>query len=334
MKAVIRLVRLGVVAMAFMSCDAGSAVARVTPEAFLASAPAAPQDCCDLPFADKAAFLAKVERLLAGLEDEIAKKRDETQAYMEERADDVKRHHLARTGISESEAERLSQAGEAEQLAVAEAYLQQHYNISIADVKKLEGMSEEQQAAWAQSHAGQMMSQAQAGTHKGQSGRAELQALASLAQEQQDIVARLTDGANRVAAQFAELENDPEAQRIRETEIMPLEARMMAMIGAGGQRAEAEMDRVRRELKDKKRAYCARYYPRHRAAYHSYLAFVKGSLPAYHRLESLQAAALGRQAGIAGSLAAPGTGGLEAVHDYVRKLREVFTYDLRTDMDM
>lgn len=312
----------------------GQVPAQDTPEAFLALLPPFPDNCCTLTQAEKDAYLEEVDASLDGLDAEIDRRKGDSEADAVRHRGDIRKQQLDKSGFSVQDAQRLETAGEAGQMAVAEKMLASRYNLSMDELDSLKDMSEEEQAAWAQANAAKLMAAAQSGTSALPAQKAESDPLFQQAQEQKTLLETLAEDAAEIGGLFAELENDPMEKAIRENEIMPLETKVGSMIGAVGESEGAELDRLSDELRSRKRAYCERFFPRYRAALDSYLGSIRSHLPTYHRLEQLQAKSLEQQTGVDRSIMEPGLMGMEAVREYVGRLRDLFRYDLRTAREM
>jgi hypothetical protein len=180
-----------------------------TPEELLASLPAPPGNSCQASPAEKEIHVSTVDRIIDDIDEEIDKRRaiaerplgNETMAAL-----------AARHGLSQEDLARVAsgqELTEAEKEALADKMLNQKHNISMAEARQLQKMSEQAREAWARAYAAELMADIEAGQAETQDKPQAAQASGELLAELMSLGQTLKAEEQRFQQQLAELDQDP-----------------------------------------------------------------------------------------------------------------------------
>jgi hypothetical protein len=308
-------------------CFASFAFAQTTPESYLQTMPAPPQNVCNLKAADKKSYLTAVHDIIDKMDKDIRQRKKASQAYVDANRDKIAANMMTRAGQPGMLPPKSGKMTKEERKAMA-AQMMQQYGVTPEDTKKLKKMSKEEKTAWALAHSADAATKAQADPQQHQDTRQQAKLIYNLQMEQKEIHERIEAGRAGFTNRLRLLAQSSEA--VKSKEVDPLQRKASSLSGAVISKAqEAIIDQVNSQLRDAQKRYCETFAPQYLAIVDEYLAYVKTSLPDYLRLEEIMAKT---QLGLDHPIDANnGLFGIQALRDYASLLTDVFKYNLLSE---
>jgi hypothetical protein len=180
-----------------------------TPEELLNSLPAPPGNSCQTSPAEKETYVSAVDRVIDEIDEEIDKRRAIAERPLGNEAMAVL---AAQYGLSQEELARVAggqELTEAEKEALADKMLNQKYDISMAEARQVQKMSEQAREAWARAYAAGLMADIEAGQAETPDKPEAAQAPGELLAEMMSLGQTLKAEEQRLQQQLAELDQDP-----------------------------------------------------------------------------------------------------------------------------
>jgi hypothetical protein len=284
-----------------------AAAPAVAPGAFLGELPPLPADACRASQPQKSAYLRSVEALVHRIDAEQARRAKETRAKRDALLPAARQQRLDAAGLGPADQETLKHGTHEEKQALA--------------MRMLRG---------------------EAGKGGGLPAGPDLAALQRQAQEQRRLQAErqpldraIAEEQLRFAEELQQIDRDPEARDLRDSQLPPLYRRLDELTGAGegpgaggSAAARASVQAQIRALEDR---YCERLSTRQLGVLSRYLGTTKREVDDAARIEKLRARQVRGATGMAGEVEEPGAQGVGLVRTYAGHLRSVFKYDIRRE---
>ncbi len=316
-----------IAAMLFTSV---AVTAQQAPEAFLAQAPAVPQNICAMSGEQRSEFLDKVKILSQQLDVEIEKREQQNQTWAEANQAKIEQNALDKTGLTQADLAKLqnNNLSEAEEQAIINKAMQQQYGMSMDEAQKLAAMSPKEQEAWAAAQATQMQAQAKTNPAAARQTGAQKNSkeMSELVQERQALILKLTDKATALQKEFQKLEDDAQYSDLAK-EVARLKKEVGSRMGASGSAKEvAEMNQLQNQLKAKQDEYCKTYSSRQVHLVSNDYSYVKTSMPDNYRIEEITKQLTALQTGVDTKGISNDMAALVSVKNYLGVLEKVFKY--------
>jgi len=304
--------------------------AQTGPEAFLKKVPAMPKDSCGITKAAMESFTQTIASLIDEAESQISllNKQINAQAKTNEAAaKEAAMKQMSQYGLSAEEMNKLknSKMTAADKQALANKVLQQQTNMSMGEVQNLSKMSEAGKKAYAEAYATEAMANAQANP-KQQKGNENAKNTYELLSAQQAIMAKITANSQKIGNLYAAIENDPSGKEML-MKISTWHNKLMSMTGVDYGQGK-KMDSLSVLIKNEQSRYCDKFTPKYRAALRQHESIVKSSLPDFQRLGEIIAEITKAQTGIVTPPESTAIGGMEAITEYLGKLKKAYQFKL------
>lgn len=137
---------------------------------------------------------------------------------------------------------------------------------------------------------------------------------------------KITVNSQKIGNQYAAIENDPSGQEMLK-KIETWHNKLMSMTGVDYGQGK-KMDSLSVLIKNEQIKYCNKFTPKYRAALRLHLAILKSSLPDYQRLGEITSELTKAQAGIAIPPESKEIATLEALKEYLGKLKDANKFKL------
>lgn len=309
---------------------ASFAFAQDTPETLLALVPSSPAQSCGTKTAQKTAFLSSLNDSISKMDAEIKRGNKETNTNVKQNEKKIEAKMGAQSGLSPTDVEKLKNMSPEERKAAVDKMMRDKYNVSLGDVQNLKNMTPEQRAAWAKGAGGSAMDKAQANPQQDKADIDKAKATVGRSKEVQDLYMKVSTRESEFRQQIYDLDNDPTAKAMLDTEIGPLAAKV-SQFRVGGEGSSAALTKEEESslqaLRAAKLRYCQKFSPKYNTIMSNYLTFLKTSLPDYRRLEEDQAANDKALYGADKPVTEQGLG-IKAIRNYAVLLKGIFKYDL------
>lgn len=318
-------------------CYSVIAMSQVTPEAFLGEIPALPANVCDGKLSDKTEYLTRVSDLSDKLKLEISRRKNETEENVKQNEGQMKANMAKKSGLSDAEIARLEngkELTETEKDAMVDRMLQQNHNMSMGDIKDMKSMSEEEKKAWAGKYAAGQMADARGNPDQVKAGQEQAGKTYQLASEQKMLLDKISAREENILKQYTELDHKASVLKVKlDQDINPLQKELSQINdGEGSTQADVEhAQRVLNQIHSFQVRYCEDITPQYHDVLNRNLISVKSALPDYYRLEEITAELTRIQTGVDAEMFRPGLMAMQAVHEYVKKLNEVYKFVLYED---
>ena len=199
-------------------CFTAVVSAQFVTEGYLRRAPALPKDSCNITKAKSDSFIGQVDILREEVKNAIGQmNRGSRQSAKvnEATAKQQAAQQMAQFGMSQEDMAKMKSGKMTadEKKALANKMMMQQTNISVDEMKATKGMTAEGEKAYSEALTTEMMASGQAGQIKS-SAPGNTPALASLVQEQQQIMGNLDPVPEDSPALYSSLENDAEGQQM------------------------------------------------------------------------------------------------------------------------
>ena len=245
--------------------------AQTTPEQFLQSVPALPNEICSLKQAEKESCIQKFEAFGDKIEAEIDRRNKSADKNAEDNAEAMKKGALKQAGFDEATIAQMENATPEQRKALADKMMQQQYNISMDDAQNLKNMTKEQREAWAAAHGAKVAADAQANPDKYKTQNTNSTELYKVTTEIQELNKKFKSKETEFQQRINTIINDPDAEK-RRVEIDGLQSKLTSM---GGEVSDAEakkMDEIAAQMKRLKSQYCAEFAPQYLVVVKDYMA--------------------------------------------------------------
>jgi REP element-mobilizing transposase RayT len=306
-----------------------------TPEAFLGDLPPLPPDGCHATRAEKAAYLQRVRTLMKMMDDEILRRYKETEAKKKALLPGIEQKRLADAGLSPADAERMKHGTPAERRAIADKMMQQQMNLSSADLESLKDMSPEARRAWALAYARELGAVNEADPQHKTKSDAKTKQVRDTMDTVRDLYG-LEQTVNTRRQKYEDVlkkvEDNPEAKAILQQQLPPLRSRYSSLIGVYTSKTATEMARLKPEIQALEDTYCSLLSPAQLRVLGEYLSAVKDAMNDMARLEKIRGEMIKTQSGLPADIAEPGGQAIRAIRQYLGHLRDIFKYDIRSEV--
>ncbi len=311
-------------------CFTAPVSAQFVTEGYLNKAPALPKESCDITFAQVENFTSQVNSLLTQVNDAIGqmnRSNKQSAKVNEAAAKQQAAQQMAQFGMSQEDMAKMKSGKMTaeEKKALANKMMMQQTNISVDEMKATKGMTAEGKKAYSEALTTEMMASGQSGQIKS-SAPGNAPALASLVQEQQQIMGNLSSRDQEFTTLYASLENNAEGQQMLK-KIETWKSKWSSMVGVDAGQGK-QMDSLRVLIKKEEIKYCDKFTPLYRDALRTHLAVIKSSLPDYRRLAEITGQIEELQAGIPAAAGGNDITGMTALREYLSDLSKAYKYKL------
>ncbi len=299
-------------------------------EGYLNKTPALPKDSCNITFAQVESFTSQVGSILEQVNNAIGqmnKSSRQSAKVNEATAKQQAAKQMEQFGMSQEDMAKMKSGKmtAAEKKALANKMMMQQTNISVDEMKAVQGMSAEGKKAFTEALTTEMMASGQSGQIKS-SAPGNAPDLASLLQEQQQIMGNLSSRDKKFTALYSSLENNAEGKQMLQR-IENWKSKWTSMMGVDAGQGN-QMDSLQVLIKKEEIKYCDKLSPLYRAALRTHLAVIKTSLPDYRRLAEITGQIAELQAGIPSAAGGNDITGLTALREYLSRLSKAYKYKL------
>jgi hypothetical protein len=305
--------------------------AQTTPEAYLKMAPTLPKDSCGITRAAMESFTQNVASLVEQVENEISMLNEKIEAggtSNEDRAKETALKQMSQQyGLSQEQMDKMKNGkmSEADKHAMADKVLQQQANMSMDEVNSISKMDAAGKKAYTEAYANEMMANAQANPKKQQVNN-NAKTLQQLLADQQATTGKITASSQKIGYLYTSIENDPSGQEmLKKIEIW--HNKLMSMTGIDYGQGK-QMDSLSALIKNEQIKYCNKFTPRIRAAIRQHFSIVKAIIPDYRQLGEITAEVIKMQYGIVTPPESAEIGGMQAVKEYLAKLKDAYKFNL------
>ena len=298
-----------------------------TPEAFIGMLPAIPGNACADDIDDKNIFFDKLDSISELIENELAKREEESDADSEDLENDAMKNLANKYGLSQEELEQLQNdenLSEEEQEELINKVMKKKDDVSLKEVKNLDNLDEEGTEAWSEALGDQKMAEIQYDSEKNEEQQLELKSSYELGVLRKHLTDSLKAIESKFAQQFDEIDKDPDQEKML-ANIMMLSEEANNLVGEG---KKTELDAKVNELESEMDAYCRKFTPKYLDVLRRHESYTKSCLPVCYRLEKIIAQHTKLQTGVEMKYN-PGYLGIKKISDYSKKLRGAYKYNLK-----
>lgn len=221
------------------------------------------------------------------------------------------------------DSENGKEMSDEESEALANEVMQRKANMSLADLKKLQGMDDASQKAWANDYASKMKADVLKNPDKYKKENEKNMKSFNAASENKNLLDKIKAGETRIQKMFDEIEKQDAAVEIK-NDIKATNDRINQLLTSDSY-TDDEIVNLYKTLTKLEEKYCEYCSPRYLIALEQYLTYTKTSLPNYYRLEELSNQHTKMQMDVK-SFTEPGTVALGAVKSYAKMLMGSFGY--------
>jgi hypothetical protein len=311
-------------------CPVITLSAQYVTESYLNKTPELPGDPCDITLAQVENFTSQVSILSGQVDNAIGEmKRNAGQSAKANEAayKDQAMKQMAQMGVSQEEMAKM-ESGKmtaAEKQALANKMMMQQTNVSIDEMKAVQGMSDAGKRAYSEALATEMMVAGQTGQVK-TSLISNPARLSALIQEQQQTMARISSRSQSLSGLYIAVENDPEGhQMLKRIETWSSKYSLMIGIDAGQGK---QMDSLQTLIRKEQIRYCNKLTPQYHNALRAHLTVIKASLPDYRRLAEVSGQIAEAQTGVPSPTGENDITGMESMKEYLNRLQNAYMYKL------
>jgi hypothetical protein len=299
-------------------------------ESYLNKTPELPTDSCNITFVQVENFTSQVSMLLQQVDNAIGEmNRNSRQSAKTNEAayKEQAMKQMAQSGVSQEDMAKMKSGKmtAAEKQALANKMMMQQTNISVDEMKAVQGMSDAGKKAYSEALATEMMV-------AGQTGQAKTPAtgnpasLSALIQEQQQVMGRITSRSQSLSGLYSAVENDPEGQQMIK-KIETWNSKWSSMVGVDYGQGK-QMDSLQTLIRKEQIRYCNKLTPQYHNALRAHLSVIKASLPDYRRLAEVTGQITAAQTGVPSPTGENDITGMEAMKEYLNNLRNAYMYKL------
>lgn len=305
--------------------------AQTNSEAFLKKVPPLPKDSCNITKSAMEDFTQKVSVLANEIENEIGtlnKEVNKAAKNSEATAKKTAMQQMAQQyGLSPDEMSKMQNGkmSSADKKALADKMMQQQTNISMGEIQNLGKMSEAGKKAYAEAYATEAMVTSQSNP-KQQQESAKAKNSYELLKEQQDAMAKINAGSQKIGNLYAAIQNDPTRVQMMNN-IEKWQSKLNSMIGVDAGQGD-RMDSLAVLIKTEKIKYCDKFTPRYRSALRQHFSIMKASLPDQKRLNEITSEITKSQTGIEMPAESSEIGCMESIKGYLNKLKDACQFKL------
>lgn len=306
--------------------------AQKTPEDFLKKAPALPKDSCSISRNAVESFTQSVASLIEEVENEISTLNEKVNAGgkgNEELAKEAALKQMSQQyGMSEEDVAKLKNAknlSKADKEALANNMVMQQTNMSMDELKNLSKMDDAAKKAYTEAYATEMMANAQANPNQKPPANtsADIQQLLAA---QQAATANISAYSQKIAYLYSSIESDTSGRQMLR-KIDNWHNKLMSMTGIDYGQGK-QMDSLSVLIQHEQIKYCNKFTPKYRSAVRQHYKLVMTAIPDYRELGTLSAEVYKMQYGIVIPPESAELGALQAVKEYLDRLKESFKYTL------
>lgn len=265
----------------------GTVTAQTLAESFLSQLPSIPKNVCNADTSIINCFMAQIDKVKNGIDDEEDKLGVQATANWEKNKDKMLLNNTADLGLSTFDMQKLmnENISEKEGLAVANKSVENRYGTSIKEFQKVANMSEVEQKQWAKDFANKQMQKAQQNPEATAKKAEKNKHLYDLGVEQKTIIKRLSAiWEKAVKAGTNYLQQDSVQSKALQQKLEPLEKDPVLL---GGCATNAELQRARaleKQIYGLKLQHCEKMSPILLDYILQYQTALKMSLPDNRRL--------------------------------------------------
>jgi hypothetical protein len=188
-------------------------------ESYLNKTPELPTDSCNITFVQVENFTSQVSMLLQQVDNAIGEmNRNSRQSAKTNEAayKEQAMKQMAQSGVSQEDMAKMKSGKmtAAEKQALANKMMMQQTNISVDEMKAVQGMSDAGKKAYSEALATEMMVAGDRPDRQKTPATGNPASLSALIQEQQQVLARITSRSQSLSGLYSAVENDPEGQQM------------------------------------------------------------------------------------------------------------------------
>jgi len=312
------------------ACCTAVTSAQFVTEGYLNRTPALPKDACNITFAQVESFTSQVNSLLSQVNNAIGQMNQSTRQSAkvnEAAAKQQAAKQMAQFGMSQEDIAKMKSGKMTaeEKKALANKMMMQQTNISVDEMKATKGMTDEGKKAYSEALTTEMIASGQSGQIKS-STPGNAPSLASLVQEQQQIMGNLSSRDQEFTTLYTSLENNAEGQQMLKR-IETWKSKWSSMVGVDAGQGK-QMDSLQVLIRQEEIKYCEKLTPLYREALRTHLAVIKSSLSDYRRLAEITGQIAELQAGIPAAAGGNDITGMTALREFLSKLSNAYKYKL------
>ena len=303
-----------------------------SPESFLAGIPDPPASACDNTVKEREKYETKVNDLADQLKDEISKRKEERQEFMDDNEEKMMQNMAGKMGLSAGDKAKMkkgAQISEADAMEMAEKMMGSQYNMSVGEAKSLSKMSKEGQEAWGEAYAAEMMANAQANPQKVNADMGKNKNMFDLVSEQKSLTDKLLAQGKKVQKQLKEMNSKDSIEKIRLDKLLePLKEEFDDInLGEGSEEADwAHALAVRIKMWGHQRTYCLKMTSVYVDILTQYRVALEANLSDHYRLQEITDELMQMQTGTTVKMVAPDLMAFESLSEYVTMLRDLFQF--------
>jgi hypothetical protein len=298
---------------------------------YMKKIPVLPRDSCNVSKAGNESFKTQISSLHDEISNEIGrlnKLAKKSTANDEAAAKEAALKQMSQYGMSQEDMEKMKNAknmSAADKQAMANKMMQQQTNMSPDEIKNLSKMSDAGKKAYAEGYATEAKAVSQANPES-QPADNNTQNISELLSQQQSILGRISAYDQSIGNLYASIENDPSRQEMLDR-IDNWKSKYGRMIGVDAGQGK-QMDSLALLVKKEQIKYCDQFTPKYRAALRQHRQILNSALPDYQKLGEITSHVTMAQTGIALPPECMETGALEAINEYLGKLKQVHKFKL------
>lgn len=300
-------------------------------DSYMKRIPALPGDSCNVSKAGTESFKTQVSSLHDEISNEISRLNSlakKSTANDEAAAKEAALKQMSQYGMSQEDMEKMKNAknmSAADKQAMANKMMQQQTNMSPDEIKNLSKMSDAGKKAYAEGYATEAMAVSKANPES-QPADNNTQNISELLSQQQSIAGRISGYGQSIGNLYASIENDPSRQEMLDR-MDNWKSKYGRMIGVDAGQGK-QMDSLALLVKKEQIKYCDKFTPKYRAALRQHRQILNSALPDYQKLGEITSHVTMAQTGIALPPECMETGALEAINEYLGKLKQVYKFKL------
>lgn len=306
--------------------------AQTKTDEFLKRVPSLPVDSCNITEARVESFTEQVSDLYKEIRNEIRQLNNQTKKSAknsESAAKDAAMTQLSQQyGMSQEDLEKMKNAKNltpAERKDLANKMMLQQTNMSMDEAKSIGNMSDAGKKAYAESYITEAKAVSEADPMS-RAGNARAENISQLISDQQEIMGRIAAASQKISALYSPIENDP-SQQIMIDKINKWKSKWSSLAGVDYGQGK-QMDSLALLIKKEQNKYCDKFTPIYRAAIRQHLAILKSSMPDYLSLGNITLEITKNQSGILLPPETRETQALEAINEYLTKLKDAYKFKL------
>lgn len=299
---------------------------------YLKRIPVLPKDSCNISKDDEATFQKQVSSLDTEVKNQIRLLRQQEKAQVKSNEAQSKQTAMQQMGqqygLSQEDMNKMQSGkmSEADKKALANKMMQQQTNMSMGEVQNLGKMSEAGKKAYMEAYGTEAMATSSQPNAVQKKESEKAKDSFELMKEQQSVMAKINATSQKAGTLYADIENNPNRLQML-TNIENMQSKFTSMIGANGGQGDC-MDSLAVRIAVEKKKYCDLFTPLYHNAVRQHFTILKSSLPDQLRLGEITAELAKAQAGIEMPGESVEIGSLEALREYLDKLKSAYQYKL------